>query len=159
MPLLLEILRHGHAEPSEAGGDAGRPLSAAGRRAMTGLAARLAGEGWRTDRIFSSPLLRARQTAGIVRGAMPHAPAIEPLDELLPEWDPSDLLATLEARDAMEGRVLLVSHQPLAGRLAALLTGGVVPFRPGTLVGIECEKGPGATRGRVARVIDPGPAD
>jgi phosphohistidine phosphatase len=122
---------------------------------MTGLAGRLASEGWRPDRIFSSPLPRARQTAEIVRGAAPHAPAIEPLDELLPEWEPSELLATLEERDAAEGRVLLVSHQPLAGRLAALLTGGVMPFKPGTLVGIECEKGTGRMRGRVIRVIDP----
>ena len=156
VPLLLEILRHGHAEPAETGGDAGRPLSAAGRQAVTDLAARLASEGWRADRIVSSPLLRARQTAEIVRGASPRAPAIEPLDELLPEWEPSDLLETLESRAATEGRVLLVSHQPLAGRLAALLTGTVQPFKPGTLVGIECETRPGAMRGRVTRVIDPG---
>ena len=156
VPLLLEILRHGHADPADTGGDAGRPLSAAGRRAVADLAAKLANDGWRADRIFSSPLLRARQTAEIVRGASPHAPAIEPLDELRPEWEPSDLLVALEARKAVEGRVLLVSHQPLAGRLAALLTGAVQPFKPGTLVGIECETGLGAMRGRVTRVIDPG---
>ncbi len=158
MPLLLDILRHGEAEPAGTGGDAARPLSAAGRRALAGLAETLAKEGWRPDRIFSSPLKRARQTAEIVRGAAPRAPAIERLDELLADCDPSDVLGALEALGANTGHLLLVSHQPLAGRLAALLTGEEHPFRPGTLVRIECAPGLAPARGRVIRSIHPGPA-
>ena len=159
MPLVLEILRHGEAEPAVSGGDAARPLSPAGRRAVAALAAALAIEGWGPKRIFSSPILRARQTAEIVRDATPRAPAIEPLDELLPERDPSDVLAALGAHQANTGHVLLVTHQPLAGRLAALLTGDAPAFRPGTLVRIECAAGPGPGRGRLILSIEPGPVD
>ena len=157
MPLVLEILRHGEAVPAGPGGDAARPLSSAGRHAVAALAAGLALDRWRPDRIFSSPILRARQTAKIVREAMPDAPEIEPLDELLPDCEPSRVLAALRVHDARAGRVLLVTHQPLAGRLAALLTGEAPAFRPGTLVRIECETEPGPGRGRLLHTIDPGP--
>jgi len=152
VPLVLDVLRHGEAEPAGPAGDAGRALSTAGIRAMAELAERLAAENWRPDRIFSSPLMRARQTAEIVRGAAPGAPAIELLDELLAESEPVDALAALEAIGAGDGHVLLVTHQPLAGRLAARLTGEETPFRAGTLVRIEA----GADGGRVIRSIHPG---
>jgi phosphohistidine phosphatase len=157
VPLVLEILRHGEAQPSGSGGDAARPLSPAGRRVIAALAAGLAIEGWVPKRILSSPILRARQTAQIVRDATPRAPAIEPLEELLPEGRPSDVLAALGAHQANTGHVLLVTHQPLAGRLAALLTGAAQAFRPGTLVRIDCDAEPGAGRGRLIRTIEPGP--
>ena len=154
MPLVLDILRHGAAEAAGAAGDSARPLSAAGRRVVSALAATLANEGWRPDRIFTSPMLRARQTAEIVRGASP-APAIERLDALLPESEPSDVLAALNAHGAVAGHALLVTHQPLAGRLASHLTGATPAFPPGTLVRIELADGPGARRGRVVRAIEP----
>lgn len=155
MPFVLEILRHGEAEPPGPRGDSARPLSPAGRRTVGALAASLAEEGWRADRIFSSPMLRARQTAEIVRGAVTPAPATERLRELLPESEPADVIAALEARGAALGHVLLVTHQPLAGRLAAHLTGATPPFRPGTLVEIEFAAEPGQGRGRVLRAIEP----
>ena len=158
MPLVLDVLRHGEAEPAGAAGDSARALSRAGRRAVGALAADLTAEIRRPDRIFSSPMLRARQTAEIVRDAAPGAPAIEPLDELLPESEPSDVLLALEAQGAVAGYALLVTHQPLAGRLAALITGEAPTFKPGTLVRIECAAGPGPGRGRVIRVIEPKPA-
>jgi phosphohistidine phosphatase len=155
VPLLLDILRHGEAEPAGSGGDAVRPLSLAGRGVVAALAAGLAMEGWRHERIFSSPMLRARHTAEIVRDATPDAAAIERMDELLPERDPSDVLAVLGAHGATAGHVLLVTHQPLAGRLAALLTGDAPAFRPGTLVRIECAAGPGPGSGRLIRTVEP----
>ena len=155
MPLVLDVLRHGEAEPAGAGGDAARGLSPAGRHAIAGLAERLSAERWRPGRIFSSPLLRARETAEIVRAAAPDAPAIESLDELLAEADPGRLLAALEAKGAGSGHILLVTHQPLAGRFAALLIGHETPFPAGTLVRIECAAGLGPRRGRVVLALAP----
>ena len=155
MPLFLDVLRHGEAEPAGLGGDAARPLSPAGRRVVAALATSLGREGGRPDRIFSSPMLRARQTAEIVRDAMPDAAAIERMEELLPERDPSDVLGALVAQGATAGHVLLVTHQPLAGRLTALLTGEAPAFRPGTLVRLECAAGFGPGCGRVIRTIEP----
>jgi phosphohistidine phosphatase len=155
VPLLLDVLRHGEAEAVGPGGDASRALSPAGRRAMKELAAGLVKEGWRPGRIFSSPLLRARQTAEIVRDGASGAPEIDELDELLAEGEPAEVLAALRARDAVRGHVLLVTHQPLAGRLSGLLTGEEPGFSPGTLVRIECATGLGPGRGRVIYVIEP----
>jgi phosphohistidine phosphatase len=155
VPLLLDVLRHGEAESAGPGGDASRALSPAGRRAMTELAASLMTEGWRADRIFSSPLLRARQTAEIVREGTSAAPGIDQLDELLAEGEPAEVLAALRAHHAVTGHVLLVTHQPLAGRLAGLLTVEEPGFSPGTLVRIECATGLGPGRGRVIHVIEP----
>ena len=159
VPLCLDVLRHGEAEPSGARGDAGRALTAAGRRAIAELTANLALEGWRPDRILSSPLLRARQTAEIVHAGMSGAPEIEEIDELLAETEPSATMAALHAASATTGRVLLVTHQPLAGRLATLLTGDAPGFSPGTLVSIECAAGLRPGRGRVIRAIEPRTAD
>ena len=126
---------------------------------MERLAARLAVEGWRPGWIFSSPLVRARQTAEIVRDACAGALEIEALEELLPEWEPEGVLSAVEARGALEGHVLLVSHQPIAGRVVRLLTGDAPAIRPGTLVEVECEADLVPGRGRVVRVIDPEPGD
>ena len=155
MPFVLEILRHGAAEPAGAKGDSSRRLSPAGRSTVGALAASLAQEGWRPDRIFSSPMLRALETAEIVREATPRAPAIERLEELLPESEPLGVLAALVAHGAAAGTVLLVTHQPLAGRLAAHLTGATPAFRPGTLVRIGFAAGPAAGDGRVVWTIEP----
>jgi len=51
--------------------------------------------------------------------------------------------------------VLLVSHQPLVGRLSEFLTGSEAAFSPGTLVRISCSKGLGAGRGRFELSIPP----
>jgi phosphohistidine phosphatase len=157
VPLVLDILRHGEAEPAGASGDEARALSPAGRMAMAALAATLAGEGWRPGRIFSSPLKRARQTAEMVRGAARDAPPIERLGELGADREPHEVLTALAAHGATAGHVLLVTHQPLAGRLTAILTGKEAGFRPGTLVRIELDAGLVPRRGRVVRTIPPAP--
>jgi phosphohistidine phosphatase len=159
VPFVLDIVRHAEAEAGGAAGDAPRALSDGGRRAMAVLAETLAKESWRPDRIFSSPLLRARQTAEILRGRAPGAPAIEGMEELLPDAEPSDTLLALRQHGALAGHVVLVTHQPLAGRLVALLAAEASSFKPGTLVRIEfaAEVVPG--HGRVMRAIHPERAD
>ncbi len=156
MPLVLDLLRHGEAEAPGAGGDAARPLSAAGREALARLAGLLAAEGWSPDRIFSSPLLRARQTAEIVREAAPNSPAVEGVEELSADGDPSAVLELLSDRAPEARHVLLVTHQPLVGLLATLLAGGELPFPAGTLVRIECAAGAVPGGCRVIRSVQPG---
>ncbi|TMQ64571.1 MAG: hypothetical protein E6K78_08925 [Candidatus Eisenbacteria bacterium] len=87
-------------------GDAARPLSPAGRRAVEELAQFLAGTDWQPDRAFASPLARAQESARIL---------------LLPVYEPAAVLAALAERGVRDGQVLLVGHQPLLARLAALL--------------------------------------
>jgi phosphohistidine phosphatase len=157
VPLVVDVLRHGEAEPAGSGGDDARPLSAAGRRAIAWLGTSLGRERRRYDRIFSSPLLRARQTAEILRDTGRPGAKIERMDELAAEAEPSEVLAALKAHGVSRGRVLLVTHQPLAGRLVMLLTGEAPAFRPGALVSVECGADLAPESGRVARAFPPAP--
>ncbi len=64
------IVRHGIAEGYAAGGDAERALTEEGRTKIAEVAAGLARAGVEIDHLYSSPLLRARQTAEILAGPL-----------------------------------------------------------------------------------------
>ena len=135
---MLDLLRHGHALPADEGGDDLSRLSPRGRSDLEHLAGRLMTMGWRPDRVFTSPLARARESALVtLRGAAPDRTP-EPMEALRPESHPSEVVAALEAEGATTGHLLLVGHQPQMGLLAALLVGGSPPgFATGTLQRIE----------------------
>jgi probable phosphoglycerate mutase len=79
----LVLLRHGESSGNAEGllqGQADFPLNPTGRRQVQALVARWRDEGLRFDRILSSPLLRARQTAEGIAATL-HAPV-----ELDPAW-------------------------------------------------------------------------
>jgi phosphohistidine phosphatase len=157
VPFVLELLRHGEARPAGAAGDSARRLTPSGRRSIEQLAASLAAEGWRPDRVFTSPLLRARDSARIV--LEPTVPGLEPemLDELATAPTPETFIELLDELGVAEGHVLLVGHQPLIGRLAHFLEGGTereVP--PGTFVRLECPEGLRAGRCHVSWYLKPG---
>jgi phosphohistidine phosphatase len=138
VPLVLDLLRHGDALPAGEGGDDARRLSPRGERDLERLALHLAGLRWRPDRAFTSPLPRARDSAGIVlRRAAPDLVAAE-LDALSPDGVPAGVLEALADEGATEGHVLLVGHQPMLGELARRLTGDEAPgLAPGDLVRVE----------------------
>ena len=156
MPLRLDLLRHGEALPAGNNGDAARPLSPAGRQAVAQVAREFARRSWRPDRIYSSPLRRAQETAAILFESV--APGRDPeiLDELMPDGEPAAILAAL-AGLAAAGHLVLVGHQPLLGRLVGHLAGGPDrPLAPATLVWVECrELGPRGV-GRVELELRPG---
>lgn len=143
MPLVLDLLRHGDSLPSSNGGDDARRLSPDGERDLERLATYLADLGWHPERAFTSPLIRARDTARIVlRHAAPGL-TVAVMDALGPENSVGDVLAALEAASAVSGHVLLVSHQPLLGELVRRLTDGEeLGLAPGDLVRVEFGNGP-----------------
>ena len=157
-PLVLDLLRHGHAEPGGPAGDHARPLTPGGRGALERLGARLEREGTRHDRVLASPLVRAAESAAAVLGAFADHPAVETLEALAPDSNPAGVLDALRGLGVAGGHVLLVGHQPLMGRLALLLTGTETAFAPGSLVRVKCARGPLAGSGRVVLKLDPGPA-
>ena len=155
--LVLDLLRHGRAEPGGPAGDHARPLTPGGRIALERLGARLEREGTRHDRVFASPLVRAAQSAAAVLGAGgDHAP-VETLDTLAFASRPADVLDSLRDLGVGTGHILLVGHQPLLGLLAQHLTGTEAPFAPGSLVRIECPRMPLAGTGRVLLALEPDP--
>jgi phosphohistidine phosphatase len=153
--LVLDLLRHGQALPAGPDGDRQRALAPAGTRALEALAAHLGREGWRPDRIFTSPCLRARQTAGIVAGAASPAVLVEPLRALESEREPTEVLEALARHGVAAGHVLLVGHQPLLGLLVGHLTGAGRGLAPGMLVRVQCPEGPRPGACRVTLALAP----
>ena len=97
----LILLRHGESEGNANGyyqGQADFPLTATGREQAAALAERWAGEGVRFQRIITSPLLRARETAEIIARRL-EAPL--ELDPIWMEWANGRLegMSMVEARE------------------------------------------------------------
>jgi phosphohistidine phosphatase len=122
--LELLLVRHAPArkrDPRRWPGDSRRPLSARGVRRFQRAAAGLERVTARPERVFSSPLLRARQTAVILR-TVAGWPAARVVAELAPGRDPERLLRRLGDADA--DRVAIVGHEPGLGQLLALCVAG-----------------------------------
>lgn len=125
--MTLYLLRHGIAEDRAAPGikkDADRVLTAEGRQKVRRLAKALGRLEVQFDRIFSSPYLRARQTAELVAGASAQGPKVELWEELTPDGDALALIARLKQLKPVPGHVLLVGHEPYLSGLASLLLTG-----------------------------------
>jgi phosphohistidine phosphatase len=127
----LYLVRHAEASPGEP--DELRRLTPGGRAAARDLGVRLAADGAQPTGVLTSPLLRARETAGEVARGL--GCEVEADERLAPG-------ATAEAlREAVAGRsdeVVVVGHQPDCGRIAAELSGGgEPPFPPAGLVVLE----------------------
>jgi len=153
MPTLVDLLRHGEAISIHPDGDAARPLSPRGVAAIEALARRFAALGLRPERVFTSPLLRARETAGLMCAALGRGLEPEILAELMPDAEPSEVVSAIagEAPDATH--LLLVGHQPLLGDLAGHLCDGTSrSLHPGELIRLEFGNGPARRAGRVVRI-------
>lgn len=135
--------------PSDPAGDAARALTTEGAEAIRALGETLGRAGWRPDRAFSSPYVRARDTAAIVLGAAGVPIVAERLAELEPETDPERADATLAILLDGSRHVLIVAHQPLLGRLIGYWAGQILPLAPGEFIGIEFEDLPGAHAGKI----------
>jgi phosphohistidine phosphatase len=139
----LFLLRHGIAAELGAPGaktDAERPLTAEGRRKLRGVAAAMRLLKLEIDHVFSSPLVRARQTAEIIARELRTSP-VELLEALQPAGTPREVLRALKPF-ASAGSILLVGHEPNLGELATTLLGGAagsrVAFKKAGLCRLEC---------------------
>jgi phosphohistidine phosphatase len=137
--MLLYLIRHGDALPAEGGPDAFRLLSAEGRKSIAALGRTLAKEKVRWERVVSSPLGRAVQTAEIVAAAARDDGAIEWDTGLLPDADPVTIARHLET--LADESVALVGHEPHLGRLATVLLGRPFPgFKKGQVLCVEVSR-------------------
>jgi phosphohistidine phosphatase len=134
--MRLYVVRHAEAEDEgPAGDDESRRLTSDGREEFKRGAEGLGRLDPRIERIFTSPLVRARQTAALLAEAL-GAPAPEELRALGPGAGPAAVLRAL--RETGE-RVAVVGHEPGLGFLvSAALFGsptGATPLKKG---GIAC---------------------
>ena len=146
-------MRHAHAgeaDPRRWPDDRLRPLSDKGRRKHAVVADALRRMGVRFDRVLTSPLVRARQTADITAAVYGGAPAVEETPALGDRATLPDLLAVL-ARVSADAAVLCVGHEPfLSDTEAALVSrdGRVrIEMKKSGVAGLDFEGRPAAGAG------------
>jgi phosphohistidine phosphatase len=90
------------------------------------------------DEIFTSPLVRARQTADLLAAGVDGRPSVKLLDALAPGTPPPTVMAQL-AKAATSRRIALVGHEPDLGELAAFVIGArrPMPFKKGGICRID----------------------
>ncbi|MEK7727665.1 MAG: phosphohistidine phosphatase SixA [candidate division KSB1 bacterium] len=142
--MKIYIIRHAIAELREQWDepDEARPLTEPGRKKMLRIARGLSKLGVRFSRLYASPLVRAEQTAEIVRQRF-KLKAVEQTDLLVPEANPALLLPWLNQHEE-EAALALVGHEPhVSALLAFLLTGqmaAATPFKKGGVALLESNK-------------------
>jgi phosphohistidine phosphatase len=90
------------------------------------------------DEIFTSPLVRAKQTADLLAAGIEGRPTVKQLDALAPGHSPATVMAHL-AKAAKRTRLALVGHEPDLGELAAYLIGArrPMPFKKGGICRVD----------------------
>jgi phosphohistidine phosphatase len=139
----IYILRHGIAEdPKHGQPDSERALTDEGRDKLRRVLKRARTAGVTPSAILSSPYRRAVETADVAAKELDFAGKVQHTRALIPEAPPSEIWHELRALKD-EPSVLLASHEPLTGRLAAYLLGSPalqVDVKKGALIRIDCDR-------------------
>jgi phosphohistidine phosphatase len=140
--MLLVLFRHGPAGtalPSRGPEDGQRPLTPRGvektRRAGLGLRRVLESD---EPHIYSSPLVRAKETADLLAAAYVPMLHVEIMEALVPGQPMEEILGRIV--EIANGTVVLVGHEPGLGHLAGLLVTGkqmTLPLKKAGACGIE----------------------
>jgi phosphohistidine phosphatase len=158
----LYVLRHGVAEErGEAWpDDRRRPLTAEGKAKTREVATGLHALGVAPDAIFSSPLVRARQTAEIVALELGLVKALRETRHLEPGAAPAALFAAIREAAPNADAVMLVGHEPDLGVLVARLLGGEggaldCPLKKAGLARLEVDAMPPKRRATLRWFVPP----
>lgn len=119
------LIRHGHAvSPAASYDDALRYLSVVGRQQARATGQTLAARSVRPSHVWSSPLVRAVQTAELVVAPLEFGGSVEARDDLYPDSPFDSLaraLAELLGESGEEAQVVVVGHQPFMSNAASEL--------------------------------------
>ena len=118
--------------------DSKRPLTRDGRIEMQKIARSLKTVGLQSDRIYTSPLRRARETAEIAARVL-KIPILEEWDELKPDGSKDALYRKL-ARLEQNSRPILVGHEPhLSSMIGEIIgtTGARIVLKKGGLAKVR----------------------
>jgi phosphohistidine phosphatase len=151
--MKILLVRHGQAVEEAPGlGDTGRWLTARGRKLTRKVARWLGKSGKRRPaRIWTSPLVRAVETAEILAAEAGYRGEVEACGELAPGRDPGELIRRLAIASA-DGPLALVGHEPSLSLIASALLGvGVSSLKKSGVMGIDWDEG----SGKLWFVLDP----
>ena len=149
MATQLWLLRHGEAEPHGARNDADRRLTSRGEDQARAAGRALAALDLRFQLTFTSPRVRALDTARL---------ALEALESELVVHDPlgedfeADEALVLAAAGGEDQRTLLVGHNPDFTQVIHDLTGATVELKKGGVAGIRLT---GSRRGELMALLRP----
>ncbi len=159
--MKLYLVRHGIATDKVGGAitsDAKRPLTDEGKAETRQVAGGLKRLGVSPDVIFTSPLVRAQQTAEILLDVLGAAHGLKLTDALAPAGTASDVFKAIKEFERA-GSIFLVGHEPDMGRLAAtILWAGPevdIQFKKAGICCIDISSVPPAAPGTLEWFIPP----
>ena len=100
--------------------DPSRHLTSAGRAQARALGERMRWHDCVPTHVWTSPLVRALQTAELVTATMSSEAPVEVVPALAPDGSPRDVVALVRALPA-DASVMLVGHEPSISAIGALL--------------------------------------
>jgi phosphohistidine phosphatase len=134
MPAQLWLLRHGEAVPHESKPDDDRELTARGERQAVAAGAALGRLGVEFAACYTSPKVRARDTARLACEALNVVP--QEVDVLADGFDADDAWELLLAHGE-DDRILVVGHNPSFEQVVHDLSGARVDFKKGGVVAVR----------------------
>jgi phosphohistidine phosphatase len=148
MAQQLWLLRHGEAEPHDARPDDERELTDRGRAQARAAGAALVALKVEVHLAFTSPKVRARDTALLACEAL----GIEPVEHkpLAAGFDADEAL-TLMAAAGVDQRVLVVGHEPDFSQVVDDLGGGRIDMKKGGIAALRLD----GTRGELIVLLRP----
>jgi len=159
--MQLLLIRHGIAaqrDDARFADDAARPLTPRGIRRVRRIAATLNRLQIRIDEIWTSPLLRAEQTAELLAAAQ--KPALRPqrVEALSPYGDFEAVVQALRNGGNLPSRAL-VGHEPYLGRFTSYLLSGTsavaITYKKGGVACVEIDQFDHPLRGRLEWLMTP----
>jgi len=140
MPVQLWLLRHGEAVPHGSKPDADRELTGRGERQAIAAGEALARLGVEFAACYTSPKIRARDTARLACRAL----NVEPEEtELLADGFDRHAAMELLLPHEEDARVLAVGHEPSFSQVVWDLSGARVDFKKGGVAALQMERSAG----------------
>ena len=136
MAQQLWLLRHGEAEPHEARDDAARRLTPRGERQSQDAGAALAALGVELAAAYTSPRVRALDTARLACEVLGLEPQVH--KALSEGWD-ADAARELLAGHRADDRILVVGHDPDFTQVVHDLTGARIDLKKGGIAAVRIE--------------------
>jgi len=147
MSRQLWLLRHGEAEPHGTAPDPERRLTARGEEQARAAGAAIAAVDTPPMLVFTSPKVRARDTAALACEALGIDPVVH---DAVVGLDAAEALALLQAVADGE-RVLLVGHEPDFSQVVHDLTGARIDMKKGGVAAVRLD----GSRGELVALLRP----